>query len=182
MKDDHVGWDSAFNADCLGKGLHHSSEINKRREGSFVGEIEQKGGEEVFKHQDSTDVGSPLVNQGVRPLDNSRVVLDASYIGFKHAELIGSVNNILDSDLEDGLIPETLIPCDESLSWEERVDRLNGSNPGNSSEARDIIGVETEMERGSTMEFPEFHEPYNWSGKGFELKKFYEHPMWVFNT
>ncbi|KAK8978610.1 hypothetical protein V6N11_055596 [Hibiscus sabdariffa] len=50
MKDDHVGWDSAFNADCLGKGLHHSSEINRRRGGSFVGEMEQKGGEEVFKH------------------------------------------------------------------------------------------------------------------------------------
>ncbi|KAK8697205.1 hypothetical protein V6N13_113357 [Hibiscus sabdariffa] len=206
MKDDHVGWDSTFNADCLGKGLHHSSEFNKRKEGSFVGEIEQKGGEEVFKHQDSTgkrdeyvepkidscklnlndvedarqqfskqnesmgnccsqvveklgtltDVGSPLVNQGVRLLGNSRAVLDASCMGFKQAELIGSVNNILDSDLEDGLMPETLIPGDESLSWEERVDRLNGSNPGNSSEARDITGVETEMERGSMMEFPEF--------------------------
>ncbi|KAK8523411.1 hypothetical protein V6N12_047931 [Hibiscus sabdariffa] len=215
MKDDHVGWDSTFNADCLGKGLHHSSEFNKRKEGSFVGEIEQKGGEEVFKHQDSTgkrdeyvepkidscklnlndvedarqqfskqnesmgnccsqvveklgtltDVGSPLVNQGVRLLGNSRAVLDASCMGFKQAELIGSVNNILDSDLEDGLMPETLIPGDESLSWEERVDRLNGSNPGNSSEARDITGVETEMERGSMMEFPEFQVSIKQKGR-----------------
>ncbi|KAL4347288.1 hypothetical protein GQ457_17G014850 [Hibiscus cannabinus] len=185
MKDDHVGWDSTFNADCLGKGWHHSSEINKRREGSFVGEIEQKGGEEVFKHQDSagkrdeyveskmdscklnlndvedahqqfskqnvsmgnycgqvveklgtlTDVGSPLVNQGVRPLDNSRAVLDASCMGFKQAELI------------------------------KRVDRLNGSNPGNSSEARDVAGVETEMGRGSMMEFPEFQVSIKQKGR-----------------
>ncbi|KAL4383057.1 hypothetical protein GQ457_15G001760 [Hibiscus cannabinus] len=209
MKDDHVGWDSTFNADCLGKGWHHSSEINKRREGSFVGEIERKGGEEVFKHQDSTgkrveyvepkvdscklnlndvedarqqfskqnvsmgnccgqvveklgtltDVGSPLVNQGVRPLDNSRAVLDASCMGFKQAELISSVNNIMDSDLEDGLVPDTLIPVEDSLSWEERVDRLN------SSEARDVVGVETEMGRGSMMEFPEFQVSIKQKGR-----------------